>query len=117
MIRAFTVATFPLLLLCPASDLFAAANHYSYAYPPDGLKTVTQLCMNQPRQDVPSDLVTQYCQCWIRRMQENISWLDFTQLDNAIKTKGVGNLPPIEKQIMIMTLTDGNFCYDQVVKK
>jgi hypothetical protein len=102
--------------LCLALYLFAADDHYSYAYSPDGLKTVTQLCMNAPRPDVPPDLVTQYCQCWIQRMQENISWLDFTQLDNVIKTKGLVNLTPTEKQIMIITLMDGNVCYDQVVK-
>lgn len=35
-------------------------------------------------------------------------------MDNAVRTRGVSDLDPEEKKIMIKMLMDGEFCYHQI---
>lgn len=87
----------------------------SSTWPLEGINTITKICREQPRKDVPAKYQGQYCVCFVEFMQKNVKWKDWLLLDLALQTKGLQNIDAQEKAIMAQVLDNTAYCSTKIV--
>lgn len=93
----------------------SAAGH-AYQYPSDGAEVMSATCTGRPRTDLPPSLVPEYCDCWLRGIEDAIDWPRIVSLDQAVRRVGVGELSPADRKTMIAMLTVGEACFHKVLR-
>ena len=80
-------------------------------YPPEVIKTIQTTC--RQRRDVPASSLDAYCECYVTRLQSDISLQDWLLLNAAIGAKSPQGLGTDEKKILGLVFQDTFYCYQK----